>query len=67
MAGKPKVNELTIRRRTVKGWAFRNTSERERTEIQAWLGFESDTVPMGYSRRYELEKKIARRENRNRT
>jgi hypothetical protein len=61
MAGKPKVDELTIRRRTVKGWAFRNTSERERSEIEAWLSFETDTVPMGYSRRYELERKIAQR------
>jgi hypothetical protein len=47
--------ELTIRRRTVKGWAFKDLPEEEETAIKAFL--DGGPVPEGYERLYELQQR----------
>lgn len=50
--------EAAIRRRTVKGWAFKDLPLTERCQIEAFL--DGGPVPPGYERRYQLECQIAR-------
>lgn len=50
--------EAAIRRRTVKGWAFKDLPLAERCAIEAFL--DGGAVPAGYERRYQLECQIAR-------
>jgi hypothetical protein len=54
------VDEITIRRRTVKGWTFKDLPEHEQQAIRAFLA--GGPVPAGYERRYALEQRIAGQE-----
>ena len=57
-----KITEETIRRRTVKGWAFMDLPEEEDSAIRAFLaGAAPEALPERWRSRYTLERQIAGR------
>jgi hypothetical protein len=51
---KERALELLIRRRTFHGWVFETHTPEEETAIKAFLHLETDVVPCGKQRIYEL-------------